>query len=629
VELNIRPVTAARQGNYTPGNAPDELKALPQWVAWRFAERNGKTTKLPMQPRYSGRMARTNDPATWATFDRALRVCEAIPTLDGAGFVFSGDDPYVGTDLDNCRDPETGVVDPWAAAWIRRLGGYAEVSPSGTGVKIIVKGSLPSSVGKTIVDGHEVEIYDRGRFFTITGWRLHGSTAPENSQEAVEELHALMRAAKPATKTALRREGGGKRAVDDGPIPEGMRHATIRSILGSLHDGTRNLEDLAEIAHAVNAERCQPPIGSTPEGDPISDLRDMARWVFSKEPCKRSKPAELAAMIDRLGEAWYGMGRSGTGGKNEVRFARLLISHPNAEAVEDGLRVSLSIRQAKEILSCSTDTVCAVRDRLIERGLLRYDKSEVGRKTATGSGSGAFVLLTPRDEVRTPLPSPSLSSEGGVLSRSRPGAADLETAHYRHMGPVGYSREDSLCWIEAHPGRTVEELANLLGWSRARDLRRHLLPLVERGLVEVRDGLLWTPEAYSERQAEAIREAYSTIQLRGVRRFDHAVGRWVAFVAETGCVASQEMREEQDRERHRTEREFFRLLSEEKRAEAERSCFGVSPVIVEADGDLVNLETGVVVGWIGEPEEAAAEEYDHPDGCECVGCWYERLRESA
>jgi hypothetical protein len=592
-------------------------------VVWRYAERNGKITKLPINPRYSGRMARTNDPTTWSDFGHALSVCGENPKLTGTGFVFSGDDPYVGTDLDNCRDPETGVVDPWAAGWIRRLGGYAEVSPSGSGVKIISKGSLPSSVGKTIVDGHETEMYDRGRFFTITGWALTGSTAPVDSQEAVEELHGMMRAAKPAAKPARRSEGG-KRAVDDGPIPEGMRHAAIRSILGASHDGTRTLEDLAEIAHAVNAERCQPPIGSTPEGDPISDLQDMARWVFSKEPCKRSKPAELAAMIDRLGEAWYGMGRSGTGGKNEVRFARLLISHPNAEAVEDGLRVSLSIRQAKEILSCSTDTVCAVRDRLIERGLLRYDKSEVGRKTATGSGSGAFVLLTPRDEVRTPQPSPSLSSEGGVLGRSRPGAADLETAHYRHMGPVGYSREDSLCWIEAHPGRTVEELANLLGWSRARDLRRHLLPLVERGLVEVRDGLLWTPEAYSERQAEAIREAYSTIQLRGVRRFDHAVGRWVAFVAETGCVASQEMREEQDRERHRTEREFFRLLSEEKRAEAERACFGVSPVIVEHGGNLVNLETGVIVGEIGEPEQV---EDEHRDDCECVECWYERLRE--
>ena len=55
--------------------------------------------------------------------------------------MFNGD--LVGFDFDIVRDPEFGIIDPWAQELIDELDGYAEVSPSGTGVKVIVRGELP------------------------------------------------------------------------------------------------------------------------------------------------------------------------------------------------------------------------------------------------------------------------------------------------------------------------------------------------------------------------------------------------------------------------------------------------------------------------------------------------------
>jgi primase-polymerase (primpol)-like protein len=58
----------------------------------------------------------------------------------GVGFVFSSDDPYVGIDLDGCRNPQTGYIEPWALEIVRRLNSYTEISRSGTGLHIIAKG---------------------------------------------------------------------------------------------------------------------------------------------------------------------------------------------------------------------------------------------------------------------------------------------------------------------------------------------------------------------------------------------------------------------------------------------------------------------------------------------------------
>ena len=147
-------------------NIPEQLAERPQWVCWRLEERDDKSTKVPYTPG-TLRRASSTDLLTWRTFSEALAAYEAgEPPYDGIGFVFCSADPFVGIDLDGCRNPETGEVAPWAKKIISRVQeGYVEASPSGTGVHIIVEG--------VVRDGGmrkgRAEMYGRGRFFTITG----------------------------------------------------------------------------------------------------------------------------------------------------------------------------------------------------------------------------------------------------------------------------------------------------------------------------------------------------------------------------------------------------------------------------------------------------------------------------
>jgi putative DNA primase/helicase len=149
---------------YTSDNVPEELAERPQWVCWRFEERDGKRTKVPYSP-ITHRRASTTDLMSWGTFPQAVDACEPA-RCDGVGFVFSSADPFTGIDLDNCRDPKSGNIAPWAREILGRVrGGYAEVSPSGRGIHIITRGSVRNGGRRR----GPIEMYSRDRFFTVTG----------------------------------------------------------------------------------------------------------------------------------------------------------------------------------------------------------------------------------------------------------------------------------------------------------------------------------------------------------------------------------------------------------------------------------------------------------------------------
>jgi putative DNA primase/helicase len=170
-------ITETTQGiALIPENIPEELKERPQWVCWRYEERDGKTTKVPYTP-FTAFRASSTDPKTWTPFEGALVACEVGPEVpfappipyDGIGFVFSDDDPYAGIDLDDCRGPKSGKIAPWAQEIINRIPeGYTEISPSGSGIHIITCGTVR---GGGMRKG-PVEMYSRGRYFALTGMML-------------------------------------------------------------------------------------------------------------------------------------------------------------------------------------------------------------------------------------------------------------------------------------------------------------------------------------------------------------------------------------------------------------------------------------------------------------------------
>ena len=144
-------------------NAPDELKALKRWMLWKYSETG---TKLPI--RLDGTPGSSTDPEAWCSFEDAVR-----SAIYYAGIAFVIDDPYTGIDLDNCFD-EKGNLRSWALPIISRLDqiGYAEISPSGNGIKFIVRARKKAGskcVKKFGPNKQQMEVYDHARFWTITG----------------------------------------------------------------------------------------------------------------------------------------------------------------------------------------------------------------------------------------------------------------------------------------------------------------------------------------------------------------------------------------------------------------------------------------------------------------------------
>ena len=157
------------------GNIPAELKTLVQWVCWKPAQRKGKMTKLPYNPK-TGKEADSTDPSTWGTIQEALIATERYG-FPGIGFVFSKDDPYCGIDFDKCFDPKTGELEAWAQRYVDLFRSYTEITPSGAGLHIVLKGQLPERPRKKGTGRRKgkFEAYDRERFFTFTGNLLNGN----------------------------------------------------------------------------------------------------------------------------------------------------------------------------------------------------------------------------------------------------------------------------------------------------------------------------------------------------------------------------------------------------------------------------------------------------------------------
>lgn len=172
---------------------PAELKNLPQFVCWHYVDRNGKRTKPPVDAKSNGKLlpAKSNDPATWASFDVAVATAQRL-NLAGIGLALSETDGLTGLDLDHVFDPETGELDPLATEVLARFAGtYTEVSPSGNGLRIWCYGK-PMRSGKCVGKIKWLEVYSHpsSRYLTITGNHWPGSaTAVTDQQDALNWLH--------------------------------------------------------------------------------------------------------------------------------------------------------------------------------------------------------------------------------------------------------------------------------------------------------------------------------------------------------------------------------------------------------------------------------------------------------
>jgi len=199
----------------------DTLKQRDHWICWRWkwiADR-GEYAKMPTCPRGSEyQNASSTDASTWGDFAEAWQFHldhrdNDIPedqrygptdgegkrrdttVTQGLGYVFSADDVIMGVDLDDCRDPDSGTIDEWALDVMEMLqNAYWEVSPSGTGLHALVVGMKPEGPNRADVgdSGGHIEVYDSGRYFTVTGQHVVGT--PLDAMKAQVEVKTVYEA---------------------------------------------------------------------------------------------------------------------------------------------------------------------------------------------------------------------------------------------------------------------------------------------------------------------------------------------------------------------------------------------------------------------------------------------------
>jgi hypothetical protein len=246
---------------------PDDLTERDTWVLWR----RERETKVPYS--VTGRRASSTDPRTWASFETVTAAYLRRPdAYAGIGFVFTKEDPFVGIDLDDCLD-EGNLRPPFVATVEKFSDTYLEISPSGKGIKIWAKGSLPANLPKVRALGGigGIEMYDHARFFAVTGQRFRG--APLQIEDHAADVMTIYN-----SLTASKRRTWQLQPLPGGRIPHGQQHSTLVSIAGTLR--ARRVCDEAILACllAVNAHQCERP--GTPEA--ISRIvRSTRSWGAS------------------------------------------------------------------------------------------------------------------------------------------------------------------------------------------------------------------------------------------------------------------------------------------------------------------------------------------------------------
>ena len=172
-----------------------------RWIDWwrQPAKRKDGKPGFRKVPRIPGTLenARSNDLTGARGYDAARAAALADKGLAGVGWMMLDDFGRAAIDIDHCRDPVTGKVDGWALAILTAApGAYREITPSGTGLRVIgrLSAALKAFQGNLRVkpwveglgaDGETerrwwgegiranaaVEIFHAcARFITVTGW---------------------------------------------------------------------------------------------------------------------------------------------------------------------------------------------------------------------------------------------------------------------------------------------------------------------------------------------------------------------------------------------------------------------------------------------------------------------------
>ncbi len=192
---------------------PTDMKKHDQWLLWK-PEPDGR--KIPRAPWRTDedRFVSAMDTANQTTFETAAKHLDEVSDPDyGLAFTLTEDDPFVLIDYDHARDPETGTIAEMVRQHMEDAESYADISTSGTGAHLLVRGELSEDVQAIIADlpDHDlsIEVYEQDRFIVMTG--DHVSTTPRRTTEAQGLLDRLQ--SEHATRTSHSEQDSTKQPV--------------------------------------------------------------------------------------------------------------------------------------------------------------------------------------------------------------------------------------------------------------------------------------------------------------------------------------------------------------------------------------------------------------------------------
>ena len=255
-------------------DAFDIFSDLDRWTGWKEIPRKKGFQKIPY--RAPGEQALVNEPSTWLSRKQATRLAAAAH-LDGIGILLGRYSPrynLCGVDLDECRDPETGALEPWAKEIIERFNSYTEVSPSGTGVKIffIILNTVCAALRRRKLLGksgnrtqfkraHQggrhapgIEFDVAARYYTTTGVHLDGTpdcieivSMPELDWVLLEAGPAYV--ASPAPVAGAQQESRGDAVLAEArnrsDAPKKLRKLLAGNFAHLKKDDSRSARDIA------------------------------------------------------------------------------------------------------------------------------------------------------------------------------------------------------------------------------------------------------------------------------------------------------------------------------------------------------------------------------------------------
>lgn len=385
----------------TKGIAP--LKNLRQWVCWKYFESKSKDKpdKAPIEP-HTLRYLKWSNRDNWLSYTEARELCDASADIDGVGFVATPDDPYTFLDFDDVIDHETGEIDPFVINVLEDLDSYAEWSPSGEGVRVVVTGRLSDRGGNYLFNNHKLEAYDSKHFLTITE-NVCLDAPIRDGQEFLDKIERISEATELGESDLPGLELQEERGIvrerverilvknDLNPIPvmTGSRKNTLLSYGAKVwHSEQMNESEFWKFLNEINATFLY-NVDGEPEGLPIEELRRL--YEANTKLSRRNSIYTVKKAIEEIQKSLLLMRLKTKGVQStdwDIAFSLLEHGRKYGSFEENDIRIDCSWGTLKNISRTAGDqTISKSLKRLRKKGI-----RSVARDIDKGERTGHFLI---------------------------------------------------------------------------------------------------------------------------------------------------------------------------------------------------------------------------------------------